>query len=230
MMQIQHNIPLCHKFVSMICPKRFLEKILCSTIVSAIHNVYQGSEQGIDFINQTIDSYLVDEEIKTFVEKIYQNPKENKTIKTLAWFARCDQPENYQNWICDINDPVPMLYRKYFLDWVAIQKFAFKQNKSQPHTTWYQFDNHRWKKIENPDESVKSCESLLRDSLFERKLDYDPHLTGMENGCTEQFDKKFYFRDSIPEDYIQMSVGYHMDKSIISSSWVTNLSDKFPME
>jgi len=190
---MNHSVELCNQFFSLINPIRLTKKPICSKIVSAIHNVYIDKEQGLKFLNSLKD---LDKETMDYIFLCYENPEENKTIKTLAWYARRDNRVKYLKFINSNNCPIPKGYRNYWLDVVCFEKFG--------KIHWYQYARHRWNIRNNLKQDITEHKDLFMDQNFEKILDENVHLTGFQNGCLVIFVYNLFLRDGIPEDYISL--------------------------
>ena len=104
------NIDLCNKFLSMINSSRFLDEHLSILIGKAIHNSYQGNEEGLRLWIRHIESSFVDEtniNRNQTLKDVYGNfDDDNVTIRTLAWYAKLDSPEDYDKYMNPTNSPV----------------------------------------------------------------------------------------------------------------------------
>ena len=113
------DIKRCNELLSMINSSRFLDEYSSVLIGKAIHNSYQGSEEGLKlwvkscFINET------DIKRNQKLKDIYYNFDDNNvTIRTLAWYAKRDSPEHYNKYIDSTSSP---------FKW-----FEYKSNNWQP--------------------------------------------------------------------------------------------------
>uniref|UniRef100_A0A6C0BP01 SF3 helicase domain-containing protein n=1 Tax=viral metagenome TaxID=1070528 RepID=A0A6C0BP01_9ZZZZ len=119
----------------------------------ALFNVFSGSHKGLELWRTFCDG-IVDSETMELLDSSYQSfiTDNNVTLKTLAWYARIDRPDDYADWHrlwtipkmiraaglldCDVAEA---FYRCYWLDFVC----ASVANKR-----WYMFSDHRWKLLD----------------------------------------------------------------------------------
>lgn len=157
-------------FLSMISPKRFLNKLTWIDIGKSLYNVTKGSTSGdrsglsvwIAYTHMALDN----EEVPAFIASsvgdtcnaLYPTFNTSSlTLKTLAWYAKCDSPENYQKWhdewcnealeaSLDVMDGnvAEFLYRIYWL------------NTGYSERHWYQFKNDKWRKS-----SPNFCQKII---------------------------------------------------------------------
>jgi P4 family phage/plasmid primase-like protien len=156
------------RFILMLRPERFSEDHTWIDIGKAIYNVCKGEEEGLRYWKKLARQYGRDpEECDRYSEFKVEN---NLTIKTLAWFAKRDNPQEYTRWhrgyLLDkmeqaLNithtDVARALYHFYWLDYVCT---GAKDN------TWYHFQNHRWK----PDDDATNLKRLIS-SEFAREFE-----------------------------------------------------------
>jgi hypothetical protein len=85
-------------FLHMINPGRYNNKLHWLDIGRALFSNYEGSDEGLTlWIEATKNACNIDKTIKC--KKLYPNfDSSHITIKTLAWYARCDSPEKYSRW------------------------------------------------------------------------------------------------------------------------------------
>lgn len=136
-------------FLGMLDPKRLKNDYYWLDIGRAIFNIYDGEERGldvwVDYTNTT------DDQDHTLCEQYYAKFGINNklTLKTLAFYAREDSPDEYNRWhrdwyspyleaalTCTHTDVAKTFYRVYWLDFACSN--ATKK-------TVYHFKNHVWK-------------------------------------------------------------------------------------
>lgn len=144
-------------FLEMISEKRKSTKIYWLDIGKALYEIYDGSDEGLnEWVDMThnlsnpeesVDPDICEREWATFSSCV------GLTIKTLAWYARTDNPEEYKRWhdkwIYQVlikstaglhTDVAVALYRCYWLE------FAFVASGKSG--IWYRYRKHRWVKNE----------------------------------------------------------------------------------
>ena len=148
------NSPECMAtiFLGMLERKRAEEEHYWSDIGKALHSCYNGSERGLEkWINfsESSDVHTAED-----CKAAYYNLLDNKiTIKTLAFYAREDNPIEYKKWheswylkslesatSCSHADVAEAIYRIYWLDFGC-------SNLSKG--TMYCFRNHIWKLLDS---------------------------------------------------------------------------------
>lgn len=217
-----NSIELCKIFVPLIDCKRFSNKSDCSFIFSAISKAFSASEEGYRYFSELTINLNLSQELLDLIDYTYKKPKENKTVKTLAWFARLDSPDDYFDFINSSNCLLPEVYRKYWLDWVC-----YKINIDT--TIWYHFSNQKWVLSDPINKEIQSCEALM-DEDFKEILDSDCMLTGTMNGCLENIGESLILRDSIPEDFISSSTNFDFNNFNLSDPKVTKWISKEILE
>lgn len=145
------------EFLELIDSKRILKRNFWMDICNAINNHYKGGNIGLDLLisytNKTIEKlkvvpdYLISSEnIVQIISYEYNNIKEHEnfiSIKTLAFYAREDNPQGYKDLINKKSvkffddslstfetDIIKYFNLNYFLDYVYCNKkwFIFKEN------------------------------------------------------------------------------------------------------
>jgi len=143
---------MADKFITMLSRDRVENDHFWLDVGRAIFNVYDGSDKGLDtwirFTEQS-DNHDADE-----CKNIYPTFYESKlTVKTLAWYARHDSPEEYDRWHKEWYTPTLekatsgldadvalALYRVYWLDFAC---------SSLSKNSLYYFTNNIWRKLDN---------------------------------------------------------------------------------
>ncbi len=145
-------------------PMRYTKYCEWINIGKALYNTYIDDSDGLDlWIAYTINNYnatcnhlQTGESIEHICKKLFKSKiftKNNSmTIKTLAWYAKIDSPDNYKKWHlmwCDVSKNLDMLwthrdiskviYRIYWLDFIYASHSKLK-TKGQ----WYIYKNGKW--------------------------------------------------------------------------------------
>lgn len=146
------------RFMLMIDPKRGRSGHFRRDIGQALYSVFKGKDKGLDmWINFVGNNCDQDEmEYDYHHEFISDN---FMTLKTLAWYARLDNPEVYAEWHKEWTMPcmdqalsivhadvAKALYRCYWLEFVC----ASVKNKS-----WFFFEDHKWIRLDQATELKK---------------------------------------------------------------------------
>ena len=94
----QSELEICLELIDMLNEKRFREEHYFLDIGKAIYNASKGSEEGLKIWTRLgVDKGLDEDE--EYYEDYYENfDKDHITIKTLAWYAKSDNYENYMAW------------------------------------------------------------------------------------------------------------------------------------
>ncbi len=165
------TIDLCRQMLRMINYKRFLQKVFWLDIGKALYHADAGGDDGLEeWVTQTdraiknagnLPSFLEQKNLKQWgnhtvgssmrdiCRSIYDTFSSSAiTVKTLAWYAREDNPKPYSVWhegwcmasmeqalsALD-NDVALAMYRVYWLDFVYSPIGLSR---------WYFFNKHRW--------------------------------------------------------------------------------------
>lgn len=133
------------RFLSMISNSRLEKEHIRDDIGKALHNIHEGDEAGYTAWCNMLGDYDSTLEMKYYVDFTVDN---HLTLKTLAWYARIDSPEEYKNWhtawcskafekasTLTHTDVAQALYRYFWLEFVC----ASHEKKS-----WYRFMGHTW--------------------------------------------------------------------------------------
>lgn len=148
----------CEKFISMLSRERVENDHYWLDVGRAIFSIYNtddninDSERGLKLwiqFTQQSDNHTA-EECKSLYPTFYET---NLTIKTLAYFAREDSPEEYERWhkewytpalekatSCLDSDVAEALYKVYWLEFAC---------SSLVKSSLYHFTNNIWKKLDN---------------------------------------------------------------------------------
>lgn len=244
-------------------PHRFTARSYWEDIAHALYHATEGQSVGLKTLLKYTREHCPDREREC--EDYYRTcSKSRVSVKTIAWYAREDNPRDYKEWhkmwclksmeealSCLDNDIAKCFYKFYWLDYLCTcNGAAFR---------WWQFKNHRWHDIhkgirlkrrisndfaknfekmrislcrqvmESNDETfrtqgnlnvkkigtllrrlkstapkgkimVESIEFFLHDD-FEKWIDDNDDITGVENGILEICGRECIFRSGKPEDY-----------------------------
>ena len=249
-------------FLNMISSTKFRDYNTWLDIGRALYTITQGSEAGLELWQSFSQRYGTDTEQ---CDIYYGLGVDNRiTIKTLAWYAKEDNDNDYTSWHRSWclskmeaalegthTDIATALYRFYWLDYVCVDA----KNDS-----WYRYVGHRWVEDDNAvsfrtlisSEFVRQFEALrttisqdIQDSNdasykkgkeelikqvgkvikslktqnfksalvkeakeffyyehFDKVIDANPALLGVNNGIIELTDRYAVFRAGKPEDFV----------------------------
>lgn len=135
-----------------------------------------GLDMWIEFTEKAVRSYgmpgFLDGDVRRTCAGRYDSFSNSSfTIKTLAWYARRDSPDEYKKWhdkwchgalirsvSCDDCDIAAAMYRLYWLEFCC----CYVGDK----ITWYKFCGHRW-------ERDVGCDALRLKVAFDMSARYD---------------------------------------------------------
>ena len=143
---------LCSVFLSMLSDKRCQEEHYWLDVGRALFNSYEGEDRGLQkWIEFTRNSKVFKKE--DCEAKYYTFTEARLTIKTLAFYAREDNWDEYHKWhqmwylpflekatSCCHSDVAEALYRVYWIDFACANV-----GKS----LMYKFEKHLWKKLDS---------------------------------------------------------------------------------
>jgi phage/plasmid-associated DNA primase len=154
---------LAEKMLQMLSKTRFYNEPMWLDIGKALYNSSKGDDNGllcwIRYTNKSLEgkepfdfmkySWNLEESCREKYHTFANNPI---TIKTIAWYAKEDSPDQYKQWHKDwcfpamenalsgLNTDVAIaLYKVYWLDFSY-----FPSGSSGRSGSWFQFKNHRW--------------------------------------------------------------------------------------
>lgn len=182
------------KFLSIMSDIRCTDYSNWMHIGWALYNISNGSENGLalwlNFSSKCSEKFKESECISIW-DKMQKNDSP-VTIGTLAYFARQDNPVSYSKIIASYTDE----YIKQSLDGSHndLAKACFERYGTEfvcasiSQNLWYQYCNHRWKKIE---EGVFLRQKLSEDivKLFKERQD---DLYAKMSKCSNESDKNIY--------------------------------------
>lgn len=141
------ELDLAQRFLLMLRIARLVEDHTWIDIGKCLYNISGGGEDGLDVWKKLAkQAGRPISDCDRYVEFKVDN---HMTIKTLAWFAKQDNPQEYTRWHrewCIVamelalegthTDVARALYRYFWLDYVCSRS---REN------LWYVFDNHSWR-------------------------------------------------------------------------------------
>lgn len=145
---IQDLLPLLH-------PKRFSKDSFWNEIIQAIHHSCEGNHKGLQLAKDYAKehrSHHPSWEIEC--ENLYRaSAKSRITVKTVAWYAREDNPKSYQKWHLEWcresmeealtrrdNDIARSFYKWHWLNFLC----TVSENGT---VRWWEFKKHKWHDI-----------------------------------------------------------------------------------
>lgn len=167
----EDQVVMAQNLLQMINPKRIAKRIFWMEIGRVLYRITDGEKKGLTLWRDISEKAKLDPETcdKQYPEFESENIK--VTVKTLAFYARLDNPDRYrtwhENWCFPLmekcaknpsdNNVARAFYRNYWLDFLC-----FGESKK----SWYKFHGHIWEHTEDAIEVSKT----LSDE-FERKFD-----------------------------------------------------------
>lgn len=146
------DLELAERFIQMLGRERLENQPSWLDVGRALYNASSGGEDGLNtWIRWTEQS---DDHDSEECRNLYPGFRGSYvTVKTLAWFARKDSPDQYLAWhkswcqpameratSCLHTDVARALYRVYWLEFVC---------SSLDKGAWYFFADHRWNRLDN---------------------------------------------------------------------------------
>lgn len=172
------DMDIAIELTSMLKPNRRDKEHFWIDVGKALFSACKGGMEGLDtWIEFTRDSGKFTEDD---CKREYPGFVENNriTVKTIAWYAKEDDPKSYSKWhqkwcmvamrlatSCTHTDVVTAMYRIYWLEFVCASISGKR---------WYQFENHRWKPT---DKGIGLQKKMTRDFVgrFENYRTYISH-------------------------------------------------------
>lgn len=170
---------LAEKFLSLLKNDRWVDSFYWLDIGQALYNIYNGNDRGLQLwitFSANEDEFSEDDCREKYAAFYLSN---YLTIKTLAWYAREDSPEEYSKWHKEWylksfrtatngihSDVAEALYRVYWLE------FACADNNKNG---LYHFNNHIWTHQPNCIELKKKISGEFRKMYeeYRSKLAHD---------------------------------------------------------
>jgi phage/plasmid-associated DNA primase len=159
------DLQIATEMLGMMADKRFLEENYRRDIGKVIYNITKGSPEGLAIWVGALKAHGADQTAIRNCDFLYNGFESGKrgnflTVKTLAWYARQDSPEDYANWhnawmakslvgalTLDDDDVAKLLYRYFWLDYICTGMAGIG--------IWYHFDGHRLKYLDEAVDLVK---------------------------------------------------------------------------
>lgn len=176
------KLEIAIEMIDMLDIKRFEEENYYLEIGKALYSASEGSEDGLKVWYRAADERGCEYDLDFCRNNYDEFDNEHITIKTLAWYARKDNPIQYQNWhndwcysvlskcYRDQDDIIvaEAFYRVFWLDYLFHNKF------------WYKFDKSRLKRTKD--------EVYLRRDITEKFI---PKFISLRSQiCEEQLNVK----------------------------------------
>lgn len=155
------DFELADRLLSLLARNRYCIEPSWLDIGKALHHADNGGDNGLSLWVSLSRKYggtqppafmLRENSIEDTCRSLYLTfGKHGITVKTLAWYARLDNPDNYAHWHREWcmaalerslsalhSDVAAALYRVYWLD------FSFDESANK----WFVFNNHRWTEMQ----------------------------------------------------------------------------------
>lgn len=143
---------IAERFLPMLSRERVECDHFWIDVGKSLYGTFDGNDRGLEMwirFTERSDNHS-GEECKSLYQTFYET---NHTVKTLAWYARMDSPDEYDRWhkewytpylekatSCLDADVAEALYRVYWLDFAC---------SSLAKSSLYHYRNHIWKKLDN---------------------------------------------------------------------------------
>lgn len=142
---------ICEKLLPLLDAKRFILAAFWEDIAHALYHSCGGTSYGLNILRKYTKEHCP--ERLTKIKDFYRTCNKSKTtVKTIAWYAREDNPEEYKDWhnawclksmeealSCLDNDIAKCFYKFYWLDYLCTCNGTAIR--------WWSFNNHRWHDI-----------------------------------------------------------------------------------
>jgi len=178
---------IAERFLSMMKRERVESDHYWEDIGKCLYNIHSGDEQGLRSwirFTERSDNHTAEECRKKYYMEF--NLNNFMTLKTLAWYARIDSPEEYmawhQAWCFPIMeratsgihvDVADALYRVYWLEFVC----ASAKTKS-----WYMFKNHGWIKLDQGLDLKKKISADFRKRFEKMRTELSAEIQDSSDG------------------------------------------------
>lgn len=198
---LDDKLELAKTFLDMLDSSRFHRESSWLTIGKALSQASDASDDGLQLWIRYSRSHarvplppyhLTGDLDHLCALKYYTFPPEGITVKSLAWFAMTDSPEQYTTWHnawCSEamntalsrrdSDMGHALYRMHWLEYVCVKASGVNQ-------LWYRFDGTRWKRLE--------AQTYLRRQIsgeFELRFkECRTTLSRLSENCTDPYQKE----------------------------------------
>ncbi len=143
---------MAERFIQMMSRERVENEHFWLDIGKSLFGAFEGNDRGLELwiqFTERSDNYSA-EDCRTLFPTFYET---SMTVKTLAWYARQDAPDEYDRWhkdwytpalekatSCLDSDVADALYRVYWLEFACA---------SLAKSSLYHFKNNIWKKLDN---------------------------------------------------------------------------------
>lgn len=167
---------LAKTFLNMLNPERFLRDDFFTDIGNALKNIYSPNE-GLDLFIEYSAKNGKKLEREYYQNKFYNLKDKRISVKTLAWFAREDNPDQYNewhaNWIKDAledclsgthEDNAELLYRYCWLEY-------FYDSSGGKKTSWYKFENHHCNSLNDGMALKRDISNILVPALKKMRIE-----------------------------------------------------------
>ena len=146
--QVEQDIQTARNIIKFLDPKRADTYMDWMTIGWALYNISQGSSDGmeiwLDFSRQSSKF----NEVKCIYEWSHMEDRKKITLGTLKFFAKQDQPEEYQKYISQKNlEKMNVELRNSHYDLAMLLHEQCGNEFVYTDSGWYQFTNHHWEFI-----------------------------------------------------------------------------------
>jgi len=142
---------ICEELLPILDEKRFILAPFWEDIAKALHHSSGGTSYGLNILQKYTKDYCP--ERLTQIKDFYRTCNKSRiTVKTIAWYAREDNPEEYADWhnawclksmnqalSCLDNDVAKCFYKFYWLDYLC--------TCNGTSIRWWSFNKHRWHDI-----------------------------------------------------------------------------------
>lgn len=144
-------IRICENLLPLLNEKRFIAINSWEEIGGSLYHSSGGRSYGLNLLRKYTKKHCP--ERLTKIKDFYRTCSESRTtIKTIAWYAREDNPEGYEDWhkawclksmeealSCLDNDIAKCFYKFYWLDYLCTYTGSSIR--------WWRFKNHKWHDI-----------------------------------------------------------------------------------
>jgi P4 family phage/plasmid primase-like protien len=149
---IRNNLKTAAKLLEMLSISRSEEYITWLHVGFCLWNISEGDEEGLsmwlEFSEKCPEKFQEEKCISLWNQMV-----DNKfTIRTLMYFAKQDNPEQYNKWLSEIFTKTFDIYSDFTHSQVANMLYLEYCNEfvctSITNKTWYQFENNIWKQVD----------------------------------------------------------------------------------
>jgi len=185
----EHNIDVLVRLLKMLKTSRFKQRRYLLDVCSAIFNAFKSSnakdvEEYFDLWRTYVEQYVIDpKEQLEYLEMFTHMNNSYVTVKTIAWYAREDNPEEYKVWFerewcapaiqnaifsnsLAHADVAEAIYKCFWLEFVC----ASSKNR------WFQFRGHTWCETDSTIVFMKAICTKFVDVLAECRFNVTKQL------------------------------------------------------